>query len=90
MTKPRIIKQWDKKANIKMGINSEFKYGIELYDFSFSFSNLKEEEVIEAEESRKLNSGLRFLSNISKEMFCSRVSLKKASKLKSQWVLTCL
>ncbi|ROL62222.1 hypothetical protein D9V86_01785 [Bacteroidetes/Chlorobi group bacterium ChocPot_Mid] len=73
-----------------MGIHSEFKYGIELYDFSFAFSNLREDEISEAEDVRKNNSGLRFLASISKELFNPRVIQKKPRKLKSHWVLTCL
>lgn len=81
---------WNKCGCNKMGINSEFKYGIGLYDFSFSFSNLKVEETFGVEDSKRGDMGFRFLADISKELFNSRAGIKKPRKSKVQWVLTCL
>lgn len=72
-----------------MGIHSEFKYGITLYDFSFAFSNLKEDDFDFVEETRKSNSSFKFLASISKELFNTKFSRKKQVLLKSSWVLSC-
>lgn|GEM_PF-3749702 len=75
-----------------MGIQSNFGYGIKLYNYSFAFSNLKINEDMDDEIVNKSNNSYRFLASISKELF-SNLSLKKRNvnaNLKNNWVFTCI
>ena len=73
-----------------MGIHSEFKYGIKLHSFSFSYSNLFIEN--EGIESEKPVQNLNYLASISREIFNFRNAgtMKKRNKLMPSWAFTCL
>ena len=70
MQSPLISKRTkDKRQEISMGIHSEFKFGIKLYNFSFAFSNLKLKEIEVAKVKRIINLNHNFIGSFTKEMF---------------------
>lgn len=75
-----------------MGIHSEFKYGINLYNYSFAFSYLKTEaEKEEADLAKnRLNHG--FLASISRELFNGISKNGRTHKpiILDNWAFTCI
>jgi len=75
-----------------MGINSEFNYGIGLYNYSFAFSDLKSEEERKENEVTQPLLSHRFLASISKELFNGIAKNGRAYKtnIAYNWAFTCL
>ncbi|MFH1052600.1 MAG: hypothetical protein V1779_16900 [bacterium] len=75
-----------------MGIHSEFRYGIELYNYSFAFSNLKNDRENEKGEFSKSNNSFKYLASISRELFNGKAGSTKPVRAKyvNNWAFTCL
>lgn len=74
---------------VKMGIHSQFNFGIKLYTFSFAFSNLKRGRIEDKEEIDSKSSSSGFLSAFTKDMFFLK-NVKVQKQMQGKWAFTCL
>jgi hypothetical protein len=75
-----------------MGIDKEFRFGIKLYCFSFSYSNLNMKEDVIEKENERITNNFKFLDTISKEIFNIRLKnrVTKPKRLINDWAFICL